>query len=124
MTGLEWCGDCGICGVMFLSFARLAALLHQFGDNAGPSRLMASADSGARVSVKVFVEQDQIAPVRISLEFFEIAEDRPAAFIVSKKYIRHSTGQFTGYIPQSQHFSRPGWEFHCEAISEVMVELL
>ena len=77
---------------MFLPFARLAALLHQLGDDARPPRLMAGAHSGAGVSVEIFVEQNQVAPVRIGLEFLKSAKDRSAAFVISKKDVRHAAG--------------------------------
>src|SRR5262245_62125362 len=49
------------------------------GNDAGPSGLMAGAQAGAVVAVEVLVEQDQIAPVRVVLEFLRPAVDRPAA---------------------------------------------
>ena len=50
------------------SFKLFSALLQQLGDQAGPAGLMAGAEPGAVVAVEVFVEQDQVAPVRIGLE--------------------------------------------------------
>src|SRR5438046_6366097 len=58
----------------------LAALQHLLGrpgreqvhgerDDTGPAGLMARAETGAVVAVEVFVEQDEIAPVRVFLEF-------------------------------------------------------
>src|SRR5215472_17114230 len=41
------------------------ALLEQFGDEAGPAGLMTGADPSAIVAVEIFIEQKQIAPVRI-----------------------------------------------------------
>jgi hypothetical protein len=50
------CADRGSRWFMFLAFARLAALLHQLGNDAGPSGLMAGADSCPGISVEAFVE--------------------------------------------------------------------
>jgi len=41
-------------------------LFDQFCDETGPAGLMAGAKSGAIVTVKVFVEEDEILPVRIA----------------------------------------------------------
>jgi hypothetical protein len=51
-------------------------LLDQFGDQSGPTRLVARADADAVVAVEVCVERDQIASVRVGLEFFRAAENR------------------------------------------------
>src|SRR5258705_12594153 len=61
----------------------LSVLLHQLRNERGPAGLMTGADAGAVVAVEVFVEGDQVAPMRIFLEFFCAAEDRPAALFVA-----------------------------------------
>src|SRR5438874_1175276 len=47
----------------------IAGLLDQFCDQAGPSGLVAGAESGAVVAMEVFVELDEISPMRVRLEF-------------------------------------------------------
>ena len=89
------CKTCpGLCrgvsnGSAFL-LPRLAALLHQFGHHAGPSGLMAGADASARVSVEIFMKQNQIAPVRVGLELFLSSEDWPPARVVTQEYVGHA----------------------------------
>ena len=46
----------------------LATLFDQFGDETSPTGLMAGTDSCAVVAMKVFVEKDEVAPVRIALK--------------------------------------------------------
>ena len=43
--------------------------MHDTGDRAGPSRLMARADPGAGVPVQVLIEQGIISPIGIFLKF-------------------------------------------------------
>src|SRR5215472_2085280 len=43
--------------------------MHDPRDHAGPSGLMAGAEPGAAVAVEILVEQDEIAPMRVFLEF-------------------------------------------------------
>jgi hypothetical protein len=43
--------------------------MHRSGDDAGPTGLMAGAEAGPVVAVEVLVEQDEVAPVRIFLNF-------------------------------------------------------
>src|SRR5260221_12532480 len=44
-----------------------STLLQHLSDQPGPTRLMAGADTRTVVAVKVLVEEDQVAPVRIGL---------------------------------------------------------
>ena len=52
-----------------------AALLEEFGDQGGPAGLMTGANTRTVVTVKVFIEQQQVAPVRILLELLRAAID-------------------------------------------------
>ena len=68
----------------FLAFTELpAALLNQLGDQAGPSGLMTGAHSGTRVAVEILVKENQVAPMRVHLELFQVAEYRTAAIFVT-----------------------------------------
>ena len=58
------------------AYGSLVVLLDELGDQSGPAGLVARADPGAVVAVEVFVEWDQITPVRVVLEFFRAAENR------------------------------------------------
>ena len=66
----------------------LAALLKQLGDQRGPSGLMAGPDAGAIVAVKILVEEDVIAEVRIGLKFLRATEYRPPAMLVAQEQMR------------------------------------
>src|SRR6476660_4195973 len=60
-----------------------AVNLDQLGYQSCPSGLMAGAQSGAVVTVKVFIEQDVVAPVGIALEFLCAAIDGPPPLLVA-----------------------------------------
>ena len=79
------------------------ALLQQFGDEAGPTGLVAGAKADAAITVKVFIEQDVISKMFIRLEFLQPTEYRPMALSIFQKNVRHSPGQFLGYFPQVHH---------------------
>src|SRR6266446_1989750 len=78
----------------------LTALFDQFCDETGPAGLMASADPGAIVAVKVFVEKDEIAPVRIALKKLGAARHGPAALRIAEKNVNEPPGNFGGYLPK------------------------
>jgi hypothetical protein len=46
-------------------------LLDQFGDQAGPAGLMASAQTSAVITMEIFMEENQIPPMGIALEVFD-----------------------------------------------------
>src|SRR5271165_1217330 len=114
----------GGCRFSLLTLAGLSALLHQLRDYAGPSGLVAGSNSGSRIAVEVLMEQNQIAPVRIGLELFEIAEHRPAAFFIAKKNVRHAARQFSRHFPQGHCLSRSGGELNLKVVAQVVMKLL
>ena len=58
---------------------RLAQPVDQHGHQAGPARLVAGAQSRTVVAVEIFVKEDVIAPVGITLEHLNAAVNRPFA---------------------------------------------
>ena len=63
----------------------LAMLLDEFGDQAGPAGLVASAHPGAVITMEVLVEQHVIAPVGVVLKALAPAEHRSPAVTVAQK---------------------------------------
>src|ERR1700722_1770977 len=59
--------------------------VEQGGDKTCPARLVTGPEAGAVVTVKVFVKQDQVAPVRIVLEFFRSPVNRPFAMRIAQE---------------------------------------
>jgi hypothetical protein len=51
----------------------------------GPPSLVTSTNAGSVISVEVFVEQDEIAPVRIGLKLVGIAIHRTMSLRVTQK---------------------------------------
>jgi len=85
---------------------------------------MTGADAGTGVSVKVLVKKKQIAPMRIRLKPFQVAEYRSVALFVTKKDVCHPARQLTCHVPQRLHVSRSGRELDSEIIPKIVVELL
>src|SRR5437016_4669413 len=82
------------CGALF------AALLQEFGDQARPAGLMAGAQAGAVVAMKVFVEEGQVAPVRTGRVPFLIAVDGTTAFRVAQEGARQAAREFRRDFPE------------------------
>src|SRR5262249_56611425 len=85
----------------------LAALLQELGDDGRPARLVSGAHAGAVVPVEVFVEQQQIAPVRILLELLGAPVDRPAAVGPAQEDAGQPPRQPVRHLPQVDHRPRP-----------------
>src|SRR5215831_3387616 len=122
MNSVCGCGD--DCRFEFLVFAGFSALLHQLGDDTGPSSLMAGSHSSTRVAVEVFVKQDQVAPMWVGLEPFEIPEHRSAATLVLEEDVRHAARQFSSYVPKGHHLSRSSRKLNFEVVAKVVMKLL
>src|SRR5215472_3424497 len=61
--------------------------MHHARHDSAPSRLVAGAETRSVIGVKVFVEKNIVAPVRILLELPGGPVDRPAAVAVAHKNI-------------------------------------
>src|SRR3954453_17735678 len=85
---------------------------------------MAGSDSRSRVAVEVFVEEHQIAPVRIDLELLHIPKYWPASLLIPKKNTRHASRKFARHFPQGHHFPRSGRAFDLEVVAKVVMKFL
>jgi hypothetical protein len=66
---------------------KFTTLLEKFGDETGPTGLVVGADTGAGITVKILVKQDQIAPVGVALKFLLVREHGTASVGVTQKNI-------------------------------------
>src|SRR5438128_11232570 len=85
---------------------------------------MAGPNSSSRVTVEVLVKPNQIAPMWVGLELFEISEHRPATSLIRKIYASHPARPFARYLPQVHQLSRSSRELDFEVAAEVVVKRL
>src|SRR5881628_1167109 len=74
----------------------------------GPAGLVARAEPAAGVSVKVFVEQQQILPVRVGGEPPVLAVTGTASLTVRQEDARQPGGDLARHLAQIHHPSRSG----------------
>src|SRR5829696_2849247 len=86
----------GVLRVVGAAGSLAAELVEELGDQAGPAGLVAGADAAAGVAVEVLVEGDEVAPVRVALEFLLLAEDRAATVGVEHERGGQAAGQLGG----------------------------
>src|ERR1700730_12921600 len=66
-----------------------APFVNEIGYEPGPSGLVAGAQPGSSVTVKILIEEQVITPVRIVLEFAVVAKTGPPARAVPNENINH-----------------------------------
>src|SRR5438105_2255891 len=97
--------------------------LYDSGNPASPPGLMAGPDTGAVVSVEIFVEQDVIAPVRIVLEPLAASIHGAASAAVTEEGADQPLTQFMGHLKKRQFPARAGWALHPERVAVVCAQL-
>src|SRR6267154_2534786 len=78
----------------------LTALFDQFCYQTGPAGLMAGANPAPIITVEIFVEENEIAPVRIALKKFRAAGYRTAAVRIAKENVNEPPGNFRRHLPE------------------------
>src|SRR5437773_4172519 len=102
----------------------LTTLLHELGDETGPPRLMTGAEAGAVVAVEVFVEKQQIAPVRVALELLRVAVHGPSAVAPAQKEPDEPARQLPGDVPEVEPPVRAARTLDLQVVAIKVVELL
>src|SRR2546426_5399088 len=114
----------GASSARFCGARLLPALLQQLCDEPRPAGLVAGPDARAVVAVEVFVEEDQVAPVRVTLKFLGPPVDGTAPVLVAEEDSREAPRDLAGDRPQVEHGPGAGRARHLERIAVEVVELL
>src|SRR5689334_12590411 len=101
-----------------------SALFNQLRNQPRPTRLVTRPNAGAVVAMKVFVEIDVVAPLRLGLEFLEAAEHWPPPVFRPQEDPCQSPGNLCSRIPQRCPPARTRRELHRKAVAVEVVELL
>src|SRR5262245_13395862 len=102
----------------------LAARHQQFRDQTSPAGLVRSAEADARVTVKIFVEQDVVAEIGVALQLVVVAVHRAAAGWIAQKETRQASGDFFRYFVDGDKAARARRAFDFEVVAVVVVKLL
>src|SRR5215471_8016604 len=86
---------------------RRSALLDQLGHKSGPPSLVACSNSRAVITMKVFMELNEVAPVRIALKFARAAVEWPAPRVISEENPDKPAREIGCYFPEIRQMSRP-----------------
>lgn len=101
-----------------------APWLKQLGDESGPAGLMASAEPLASLSVKILVEQEAVAKMRILLELAVVAEDGSLAVRVAEEQFCQAIGDLVADGFQREILPRSGWALDKKIVAVVVMKLL
>src|SRR6267142_1545009 len=97
--------------------------VHGARDDAGPSGLMARPEPRAVVAVEVFIEQDEVAPVRVLLELAGAAVHRPPAIRVAQEDVGQAARDLLGDLIERHVPAGAGGTFDGEPVAVVEVVL-
>src|SRR5262245_16523533 len=97
--------------------------MHDAGDSASPSRLVTRAQPCAIVTMKIFVKQDVIAPMRIGLELLGSAIDWAPAIRIFQKDICKPPADLLSYLVERHQSPGPCRALNLKGVAEVGVVL-
>src|SRR4029077_6716166 len=101
----------------------LSALLEQFCNDTRPAGLMARSHARPVVSVEIFVEQDQIAPMRVVAVPGGLVY-RPGALLISQEYPRQAARDLRCDFPKRHILARSGRTLNLKVVTQIVMELL
>src|SRR5579863_7815056 len=87
-------------GRNWTSVTLLSALFDQLSDETGPACLVARADAGAVVAMEIFVEKEQVSPMRVFLENFRAAGDGTAAILSTHENVNETARDLSSDFPK------------------------
>src|SRR5579871_235740 len=99
-------------------------LLNELGNQAGPAGLMARAQARAIIAMKIFMEEDVVAPMLVALQERIAAVERPPAAFIAQEEVDEPVREVIGNRIQRQILPRAGGAFDQKIITIVVVELL
>lgn len=89
----------------------------QVGDEASPAGLVARAQTSTVVTVKVFVEQQQVAPVWVLLELLHVAMYGPVSLFVAQENVRQAVREVACHLFQRLEVTRTRWKLYLEIVA-------
>src|SRR5262249_13334871 len=88
-----------------------------------PASLVASAQSGAVVTVEVLVKQDIVPPMRILLKLRGSPVDRPASASVAEEDVRQPPREFLRHFEQRQVMLRTRGTLHLKFVAIKLIQI-
>src|SRR5215218_3573113 len=95
----------------------------EVGDDGGPAGLMTGADARAVVAVEVLVKEDVVAPVRVSLHHFGVAEDRATAIGSAQEDRNQAARKIIGDLVEGKMLARAGRILHQEIVAKATMQV-
>src|SRR5439155_10560490 len=93
-------------------------------DEAGPAGLMAGADAGAIVAMKIFVKKNEVLPVRIALKEFQPSCHWAPPVLSPQENMGEPPGNFGGHLPEVAFGGGMRGALHFEVFAVVVMIFL
>ena len=93
------------------------------GHEASPAGLVARAQSRPVVAVKVFIEEEMVAPMRIGLELLRATIDRTLPLFIPQEDPAQPIRDLLGDLEEVHHLAGPGGAFNFEIVAVIEIEI-
>jgi hypothetical protein len=103
---------------------RRSALLDQLGYKSGPPSLVTCSNPCAVITMKVFMELNEVAPVGIALKFVQTAVNGPAPRVISQENSDKPAREIGCYFPEIRQMSGPIRALGLDVASKEVMKLL
>ena len=99
-------------------------MLQKLRDKGGPTGLVTCTHARTVVAVKILVEGNQIAPIRVGLKLLDWTKDRAAFILIAQEDPGKASRDLAGDFPERQHLPRTDRTFDFEIFAEIVMKLL
>src|SRR3989442_12080764 len=81
------------------------ALQEQIGYQSRPTCLVTGSDTGSIIPVEIFIEPDEVTPMRVSLKFLNPTKDRSTPCLITQKDTGQAARKLPRHLFQRQHIA-------------------
>src|SRR5688572_29739473 len=85
---------------------------------------MTRADAGAVIAVEVFVQPDEVSPVRVRLELGDASVDRSSPIRPAQENTGQASGELSRYVPEGRALTRSDRALDLKAGAVEVIEFL
>src|SRR5688572_4910514 len=97
--------------------------MHHSCDESGPPGLVARAEAGAVITMKIFVEENMVAPQWVFLKLFCSSEYWPVSVGITEECLGQTVRYLTCYLEKCHHLPGTRRTLYAETLSVVEVKV-
>ena len=83
---------------------------------------MTGSDAGSIIPMEIFIEPDEVTPMRVFLKFLNPTKDRSTPRLITQKDTGQTARKLPRHLFKGQHIAWAGGKLHFEWLTVKMVE--